>query len=287
MRATHLYAQLETDFVKPDIVEDWFDHMTDIPEMTAYICDNYKQRSMGLLCDFAEEINKVYTAVFPSDATLNKILSDNTTDAMLFLHHPLAWDLSRDPNSAFHPINADLLKQLKDRRIALFNFHYPLDNFGPYATSKTLAEALGIQIEGTFAQLDGAACGVIGTTECDDIYALNQTYAQVVGHETKLYPYGDAAICNNRVGVCAGGGNDEAVISELIDLGINVLISGLSVKNAYSQEAHRLEEIHGINLLGGTHYSSEKYACIAMCDYFTELGLPSEFITDIPCFADL
>jgi len=287
MKATHLYAQLETDFVKPDIVENWFNYMTDMPEMTAYICDNYKQRSMGLLCDFATEIHKVYTAVFPSDAALNKILSDNTTDAMLFLHHPLAWDLSRDPTQAFYPINADLLRQLKDRRISLFNFHYPLDNFGPYATSKTLAEALGIQIEGTFAQLGGAACGVIGTTKCTDVHALNQTYAQVVGHETKLYPYGDTAIRNSRVGVCAGGGNDKMVVSELIDLGINVLISGLSVKNAYSEEAHRLEEIHGLNLLGGTHYSSEKYACMAMCDYFTGLGLPGEFITDTPCFADL
>jgi len=30
--------------------------------------------------------------------------------------------------------------------------------------------------------------------------------------------------------------------------------------------------------LAATHYSTEKFACIAMTEYFTELGLPSEFI---------
>ena len=287
MKAIDLYGQLEADFVKPGIVEDWFDHMSDMPDMTAYICDNYKRRSMGLLCDFAEEIGRVYTAVFPSDAVLSRILEDNVSDAMLFVHHPLVWDLNRDPNQAFYPINAALLEQLKARRISVFNFHYPLDNYSKYATSKTLAEALDIQIEGTFAEMSGAVCGVIGRTDWEDVYALDKKYARVVGHKTKLYPYGDAAIRNGRVGVCAGGGNDADTVEDLMEKGVNVLISGLSVKNDYSREAHRLEKEHRINLLGGTHYSSEKFACIAICAYFRDLGLEAEFIPDVPCFADL
>jgi putative NIF3 family GTP cyclohydrolase 1 type 2 len=68
---------------------------------------------------------------------------------------------------------------------------------------------------------------------------------------------------------------------------VNTLISGLSVKNVYSQAAHELEQVHGINLLGGTHYSSEKFACMAMCEYFRKLGLPAEFVPDTPCLQDL
>jgi len=95
------------------------------------------------------------------------------------------------------------------------------------------------------------------------------------------------AIINNRVGVCAGGGNDSGVVSELIDNGVNVLISGLSRNNEYSSAAHELEKENKINLIGGTHYSSEKFACIAMCDYFNKLGLQSDFLEDTPCLQDL
>ena len=229
----------------------------------------------------------MYTAVFPSDKVLTKILDDNVTNAMLFIHHPLVWDLSKDSDKAFYQINTELLKRLKENKVSLFNFHYPLDNFGTYSTSKTLADVLGISIEKPFAMYGGAMCGVIGTTDCKDIHELNAKYSQVVGHETRLYQYGEDEIINNKVGVCAGGGNDPAVVSELIENGINVLISGLSLNNKYSSEAHRLEKENNINLLGGTHYSSEKFACMEMCKYFDDLGLQSEFISDDPCFDDL
>jgi len=123
MKAVDLYNQLEKDFVTPDITEDWYnDEMSVNAE---YICDNFKRRSIGLLCDFADEINKAYTAVFPSDKAIIKILDDKVTDAMLFLHHTLIWDLSKDPDKAFYQINTDLLSRLRDRRISLFNFHLP------------------------------------------------------------------------------------------------------------------------------------------------------------------
>ena len=284
MRASDLYNQLEKDFVKPDIIENWYNYMAELED---YICDNFKQRSIGLVCDFTEEVNKVYTAVFPSDKVLTKILNDGASNAMLFLHHPSDWDLSKNPNQAFYQMNTKLLDQFKESKISIFNFHYPLDNFGEYATSKTLADALGVTITKTFAKVDGATCGVIGITDCKNVNELNARYAQVVGHKTKLYKYGNDLIANNTVGIVAGGGNDADTVKELIDEGVNVLISGLTRINTYSQEAHKLEEKHKINLLGGTHYSSEKFACIAMCKYFEKLGLPAEFIPDMPCLEDL
>ena len=36
-----------------------------------------------------------------------------------------------------------------------------------------------------------------------------------------------------------------------------------------------------------THYSTEKFACIALCDYFEELGLNCEFIEDNPVLEDI
>ena len=285
MKAVNLYAQLEKDFILPEITEDWYDNEMSVND--EYICDNFKQRSLGLLCDFASEINKVYTAVFPSDKALTKILNDKINNAMLFLHHPLAWDLSKDPNVAFYQINAELLKKLKERNVSLFNYHLPLDNFNEYATTKTLADALQIKILRPYNNYNGALCGIIGTTECKTIQELQNKFTQVVGHETKLYQYGESVIKDGIVSLCAGGGNSYDTIEDLLKEGANVHITGISVKNIYSEKSHELEKENKINLLGGTHYSSEKFACIAMCDYFAKLGLETEFIVDVPCLEDL
>ena len=63
---------------------------------------------------------------------------------------------------------------------------------------------------------------------------------------------------------------------------MNVFVSGITVKNDYSKAAHEFAQAHKINILGGTHYSTEKFACIAMMDYFKKLGLPAKFIADEP-----
>lgn len=285
MKSTDLYNRLEQDFVTHGISEGtWYDWLSGAH---AHISEEFKRRCIGLMCDFAQEISAVYTAVFPSDAVLEKILADGTRGAMLFLHHPATWDLSKDPDTAFYEINPGLLARLKERHVSLFNFHAPLDNFGEYSTSKTLADALGVKIKKPFAEYHGGMCGVIGTTECKNIHALLEKYAQTVGHETKLYQYGDSEIPAGRVAIVAGGGCDEDVLTGAIEVGANVLITGVSLMNKYTAAAHELAKSQKINIIGGTHYSSEKFACIAMCRYFEKLGLAAEFIPDAPCMEDL
>ncbi|MCL2378003.1 MAG: Nif3-like dinuclear metal center hexameric protein [Defluviitaleaceae bacterium] len=284
MKATDLYNHLEKDFYRQGMSDNWFNYMG---ALEAYLCDNFKQRSIGVMCDFALEVNKVYTAVFPSDNVLTKVLDEGTSDAMLFLHHASSWDLGKTPGQAFHQMNPKLLDQLKERRISLFCFHAPLDAFGEYSTGKTLADALDIKIEKLFCEYSGSLIGAIGTTNCKDVHELSNQYSHAVGHETKLYHYGDAAIANGQVAVVAGGGCDAPIIRELVGSGVSNFITGLTAITDYSKEAHELAKANNINLLGGTHYSSEKFACIAMCGYFSKLRLASEFISDIPCLHDL
>jgi len=112
-------------------------------------------------------------------------------------------------------------------------------------------------------------------------------YAEAVGHEVKLYNYGSNAIAWEKIALVAGGGMDTEMLKEIAAEGINTLVTGVTVLNDFSKERHDFAKEHGINIIGGTHYSSEKYACIAMCDYFETLELKAEFIADEPCMADL
>jgi len=240
---------------------------------------------MGLVCDFTENINKVYTAVFPSETVINRIIAGGTADAMLFVHHAAIWDI-RQP-SPFYNIKRELLKRLMENRISIFNFHVPLDHYGEFSTTKSLADALGIEIVEPFAEYRGALAGIIGRTPCKTVEELNAVFSKAVDHQTKLYPYGESLIQDGLVAVVAGGGNNMDVVLQLLEHNTRVLITGITVENEYSLDVHSFEKENHISVLGGTHYSTEKFACKNMCVYFERLGLSSAFIEDVPVYEDM
>lgn len=45
MKAEELYSQLEEDFIKPGLWDEWAKHMKPISN---YLTDEFKERSMGL-----------------------------------------------------------------------------------------------------------------------------------------------------------------------------------------------------------------------------------------------
>ncbi|HAK43994.1 MAG TPA: hypothetical protein DCM59_16520 [Clostridium sp.] len=282
MRAIELYNHLERDFIFNGLSDDWARFMGEVEN---YLSINFKVRSMGLVCDFADEINKVYTAVFPTEEIMKKIIDNGVTDTMLFLHHPSIWDIRRA--KPFYQMNKALLEKFKQNRISIYNLHVPLDNFSEYSTSKTLADALDIEIEKPFKEYCGSLSGVIGKTKCKTVEELHSKFSEVLGHDTELYLYGDNHIGNGKVAIVAGGGNNKDTVYEMIENNVNVLITGISVNNESYSEVHELEQKSCINVLGGTHYSTEKFACQKMCDYFEKLGITSTFIEGKPVYEDM
>ena len=283
MKANQLYKQLEKDFITPEMSDEWAQYMDSV---AGFLSDNFKKRSMGLVCNFATEINNVYTAVFPSTDVMQKILDDGTQDAMLFVHHPSIWDIRKAPE-VFQQMDRELLQQFKDRRISIYNLHVPLDNFGEYSTSVTLAKTLDIKPEKAFAPYFGSLCGVFGKTNLATVQNLRETFQDAVKHGVSLYNYGDNKIKDRTVAVIAGGGNDVDMLEEISKAGVNTFVTGITIKNDHSKKAHEFAEEQRINILGGTHYSTEKFACISMVDYFTKIRLHSEFIEDEPVMEDM
>ena len=282
MLAKEIYENLENYFVKPEISDDFYQYM---PELEQFFCDNFKERSIGLVCDFTETVNRVYTAVFPTEKIIRKIL-ENNENALLFTHHACNWDLKKSP-IGFYNMDASQLEKLKAKQISIYCLHLPLDNFSEYSTSKTLADALDIEVIRPFVNFCGAVCGVIGKSKLKTSSELQNKYSEAVGHQTKLYQYGDNELLDCVVAVVAGGGNQTFVLQDLIENSINSLVTGITLKNDVSAEAHEFAKKNRINIFGGTHYSSEKFACMAMCGYFEKLGLPAEFLDDEPCFEDM
>lgn len=280
MEAERLYARLEKDFIKPGITDDWMKYMKN----KDFLSDNFKARSMGVVCDNSEEIKRVYTAVFPTDAVLRQVVK--TKDALLFVHHPEIWDMTKAP-AVFQEMNPELLEKLKQQRVSIYNLHTALDNYGVYSTSKCLAEALKITGLKSFAPYNGGLAGIFGNTRLKTIKELEQEFKKAVSHRVSLYAYGENKINNGIVALVAGGGNDAETLKEIANNKINTFVTGITALNSHSQSAHDFAKQHKINILGGTHYSTEKFACIAMCKYFENLGLPCRFIAGKPGLEDL
>ncbi len=282
MIAQKLYQKLDQDFELDKLTDDWKEM-----DFNEYISENFKKRYMGLVLDNSEKINKVYTAVFPDEKVLNNILDSGEKDILLFTHHPTVWDISSE--EVFKNIPKEYLKKLKENRISLYCLHSPLDKNGLYSTSVCFTKALGIVPAGEFAEYHGIMAGVTGKTSCRLAEELAEKAELAVGHKVKLWLYGSPEIKGGKVALGAGGNFPEEII-ELASLGINTFVTGITKPNKNylpSLEFHRLAIENKINIIGATHYSTEKFTCIAMVGYFLKLGLSAEFIAGEPDLNDL
>jgi putative NIF3 family GTP cyclohydrolase 1 type 2 len=285
MNANKLYQKLEIDFELDKCKDDWSQM-----DFNEFVTDNFRQRQMGLVLDNTSEIKKVYTAVFPSDAVSNTILEKGEKNILLFTHHPMIWD-TKAPGFPFLNMNKELLTKLKEREISMYTLHVPLDKNGEYSTSVSFARAIGISYDEDFAEYFGIWAGVLGKTTCKTFDELADKVRKTVGHEVKVIRNNPEIILGDqKIAVVGGGGNDLDVMRELSEKGIKIYVSGLvSSFSDYppALEFDRLAKENKINLIGASHYSSEKFACMQMVKYFETQGLAAEFIEDKPDIGDV
>jgi putative NIF3 family GTP cyclohydrolase 1 type 2 len=285
MNARQLYERLDRDFAVNRCVDEWGPFV----EVNEFIHPGFQERWIGVMLDNAREIRRVYTVTMPDTAVLEAILAREEADVLVFSHHAMGYDPARE-GFPFYNIPGDCLRRMREQRVALYVMHAPLDYNGPYSTSVSLAKALGLAVVGEFCEYLGCQVGVL----CEATFAQVADFAghveRVVGHQVKLWPYGDATVAGGRVALAAGGGCMGFIAEELTGLGVNTYLTGVTRPTPGfepSMAFHRLAREGRVNVLGATHYSTEKYACLAMVDYFGDVGLDAEFVAGTPCLADL
>jgi putative NIF3 family GTP cyclohydrolase 1 type 2 len=285
MDAHSLYQRIDADFELEKCSEaNW-----NTFDLNDYATENFKKTFMGLVLDNAESVDKVYTAVFPSEEVIGRLLDSGERDILLFTHHPMIWDTSLD-GIPFRNIRHEFLSELKEHRISYYAIHVPLDRVGPYSTSVSLAKALGVEPERYFFEYFGAEVGVIGKIDRPTLSEFAACVKTAVGHKVKVWRYGSEDIKDSQVAVVAGGGSEPDVARDIAEAGLNMYVTGVTrMVESYEPSIifHDLCQENAINVVGATHYSTEKFACIALVDYFTKLGLASEFIEDKPSLDDL
>jgi putative NIF3 family GTP cyclohydrolase 1 type 2 len=284
MKAKELYEKIGRDFETDKYKDDW-----SFVEFNEFINPVFKERYIGAMLDNTAEIEKVYTSTFPDIEVLDDIFSRNENDILLLSHHAMGYDPTLE-GFPFYNIPAGYLKKLKERRISFYVLHIPLDSNGIYSTSVNLAKELKLQITGEFCEYLGCKVGVICETAFTKLTDFASHVENVMGHEIKIWRHGKDIIDRKTVAVAAGGGCIDFVAEELAVLKINTFLTGCTrpiLSFEPNMEFHRIAKENKINLVGATHYSTEKFACMAMVKYFTGFGINAEFVEGIPCMEDL
>ncbi|EGT4600302.1 Nif3-like dinuclear metal center hexameric protein [Clostridioides difficile] len=246
-----------------------------------FITPEFRKKYIGLVLDNAQNINKVYTTTFPDKDIIKQVIDKDEKDILIFSHHAMGY-IASDEGFPFHDIPLSYMEEMKNRRISFYVLHSPLDNYSDYSTSVSFAKALGLEIVKPFCKYDDKIeVGVICKTSLKSIDEINELVKKSVGHDVKLYDYGDSVLKDGLVAIAAGGGSYPFVAREVAELGINLYITGFTKPLKHFEpvlEFHQIAKDKLINVIGATHYSTEKFACMAMVNYFKNLGLESEFL---------
>jgi putative NIF3 family GTP cyclohydrolase 1 type 2 len=258
-----------------------FSHAAGVP-IEDYATAQFLQRFNGLAFDNAREVARVFTLVFPSDEVLAEVERRAAGDpALIFTHHPMDFETS---GRGLMPAGKDALRRLRDARISLYAAHAPLDCHETVSTSRSLARAVKVPVEETFAQYFGGDAGVIGRIDPIPLEEFVERVKAACGvdHVT-LKAHNDTVA---RVGVVAGAAAFPGLMEEALAAGCDTYLTGdFQVRHGGPwAEEHRpqfdafVAEVP-LNLIGGSHYATEAFVLKhEMLGWFNSQGLEAEFV---------
>jgi putative NIF3 family GTP cyclohydrolase 1 type 2 len=274
-----LQGKLDSEFKVAENKED-LTAFALTPDNRPFVCEEFVSHQTGLLTRNAEEVDVVLTTVFITEEIVRQ--ASQYHNALIFTHHHFDYFESE---RGLQPISREYLEELRAHRISIYVAHAPLDTHRTFGTSQCLATVCGVTIDKYFFDYFGAPTAVIGSIE-------KTTYVDFVRHvQSRLErPFLTQekhrdAVC--RVAVVAGGGDIPDLLREVYEERCDTLLTG-TVEQRWAlpavQEGNRqfrnLNQTLGINLVGGTHYATERPAMRKIVEYFVGLGIESRYLED-------
>lgn len=266
--------------------DDWapiFEALYPEPYWREYVEPGYEGRWNGLFVRGGDDVERVVTCVFPSDA----IVAGLERRTFLFSEHPI----EDAPGDVFTPLARQTFEALKERRISLYNVHAPLDMHPDVSPSRLCAEGIGLSsLEEYFPIADGIPGGaaVIGDSDASvqELGALLQAF---LGDEIPVRVLSGEERRAGRVAVVAGGGAQRDILEASLERGCETYVTGnaaspcpLPEVQAGIRTFRALADAAGVGVVDGTHYGMEKPPQLAMVDWFRALGLNAAFVPGRP-----
>ena len=220
----------------------------------------------GLQVENSGRVSRIAAAVDASEASIREAAQRGCD--VLLVHHGLFWD----GNVPVTGRRYRRLRELMAADMAVYSAHLPLDIHPEVGNNVQLARALGIELQGSFAQRQSYDAGVWGT-----VHITRETLAarldDVLGVRVRMLPGGGEKV--NRVGVITGGAG--SMIHHAVAAGLDAFITGEGAHHTYFDAMES-----GINVYYGGHYATETFGVRALAQHLEQrFGISWEFI-DLP-----
>jgi putative NIF3 family GTP cyclohydrolase 1 type 2 len=250
-------------------------------ENKPYLNPAFLNKQSGLFLKSSQVIEKVYTTVFITDCIVKKI-ADQKSKSLIFTHHH--FDYYEDYRGLV-PISAFNLKQLKGANASIFVAHASLDHHDRYGTSISLAKLLNIEIDELFYDYFGAPTALVGHIVKTPFSGFADNVKQKLGRPALTLEKNNETV--EKIAVVAGGGDMPDILQQAKDYGCDTYLTGMIEhrwENAMIQESnkkfHELNKQLKLNLIGGTHFGTERPAMVSVVKFFKDIGVDAEYCED-------
>ena len=217
----------------------------------------------GLQVEGRATVKRVVCGVTASQALVDAAI-ERAADAIV-VHHGWFW---KGEDGRVTGIRKRRLQTLLAHDINLFAFHLPLDAHATLGNNAQLAQRMGWQICGRFAEQDigffgTPAAPVPASVVASQVSAVLGRQALLIGDETRLV---------RTLAWCSGGAQDY--FEPALLTGADLFVSG-----EISEQTVHLARESGIPYLAAGHHATERYGVMALGERLTaECGLECEFV---------
>ena len=280
MRTSEIVALLDTEFRVHDVGDRYLAKHALTDRSRAHATEAFLSEKSGLMFDFSDTAGKAYCVVFTTPEVFDRLLLVADAPCLLFTHHP--HDYNEDA-SGFGPFPGDYLDEFERREIAVYAIHAPLDVGLNICVSKSLAQRLSLSDPVPFCEACGGHLGVMGSLAASDLAEMAAHVRGSLGIDSvDIFDYGAQP---GLVAVVAGGGDQAGILERAEDLGCATYITGTAVHRweragEGNEKFHALARRSGINVIGASHYHTEKCAVQDVAVWLEKNGLQAEFLED-------
>lgn len=217
----------------------------------------------GLQVEGRRELRRIVCGVTASQALIDTAVARDA-DALL-VHHGWFWKGEDGRVTGFRKRR---LQTLLGHDINLYAYHLPLDAHAVLGNNAQLADRLGWQVTGRFADQDIGFVGVLAAPT--PAAKLAERVAQVLGRQPLLV--GSSAQLVTRIAWCSGGAQNY--FEQAILAGAELFMSG-----EISEQTVHLARETGIPYLAAGHHATERFGIQALGEHVAQqCGLQCEFV---------
>jgi len=287
MNLGKIVETLDEEFEVAKVKDDWswlFDPLFIRKSLPSF---RLPLHNTGLMIANSQEVNKIYTAFSPSRYVLEAIRMKGITNSLLIVKHPFDWDGRRNGKGFIHFSERDY-QLMEGMGISIYSLHTPMDknrNDKVVSTAYAFAKIIKLRVEEGFGSEENnpnLLLGLIGRVNDGKLSALVKRLNSKLDYSVKVRRVNDEV---GKVAIVTGGGFIPKIIQEAKDRGVNTYITGIITPNAsdydkknYGMKFREANKI-GINIIGCSHYLTEKWAMEMSIPYFGEI-CKAEFIED-------